>query len=60
MDITNEMVERFLTWPVPVSVCADQCVTQKSVGRTGTNLLTADEARQMLQYVLGGEQKELG
>jgi hypothetical protein len=47
------MVERFLNWPLPGSVCSDQCATKQDYpNRIGTNLLTADEARQMLEYVL--------
>jgi hypothetical protein len=62
MSVTDEMVNRFLSWPLPESVNSDVCVT-KDYGqrygfvplpqRTGTNLLTADEARQMLEHVLG-------
>ena len=43
---------RFLTWPVPASVYPDG--TPGQPGRTGTNLLSAEEARLMLQHVLGG------
>ena len=47
-----EMVDHFLAWPLPESVCSDQCATQRGYpGRTGTSLLTADEARQMLEHV---------
>jgi hypothetical protein len=63
MKVTDEMVNRFLTWPLPKSVDSDVCVTKDygqrsgiinvSPNRTGTNLLTADEARQMLEHVLG-------
>lgn len=50
--VTKEMVDRFLAWPLPASVCSDLCVTKKGAPhRIGTNLLTADEARQMLEYV---------
>ena len=51
------MVDRFLAWPLPDSVRSDTCVTM--VGgdqyRSGTNLLTADEARQMFSYVVYGK-----
>lgn len=50
--VTPDMVDRFLTWPLPFSVCADLCATHQSDGRTGTNLLTALEARAMLEHVL--------
>lgn len=52
MKITDAMVDRFLQWPMPESVCADLCATKQQTGRVGTNLLTAIEARQMLEYVL--------
>jgi hypothetical protein len=59
VNTTDELVARFLSWPLPDSVCADLCATQQqspsSPPRVGTNLLTADEARQMLRHVLGGE-----
>lgn len=46
-------VDRFLSWPMPDSVCSDLCATIRGYkNRIGTNLLTADEARQMLEYVL--------
>lgn len=55
-SVLDAMVDRFLAWPLPVSVCSDACVTRRQEHwepqRIGTNLLTADEARQMLQYVL--------
>jgi hypothetical protein len=46
------MVDRFLSWPLPFSVCADLCATRQEHGRTGTTLLTAMEAQQMLKHVL--------
>ena len=50
--VTDEMVNRFLTWKLPLSVSADQCATIPNyVERTGTNLLTAVEARAMLEHV---------
>lgn len=54
------LVDRFLSWPLPKSVCSDPCVTlYESVhDRHGTNLLTADEARQMLQHVLAESKVE--
>lgn len=44
------LVDRFLAWPVPASVYPDG--TPGLPGRTGTNLLSATEARSMLEYVL--------
>lgn len=47
-----ELTNRFLAWPLPDSVCSDLCVTrQGDRHRTGTNLLTADEAKQMFKHV---------
>ena len=48
------LVDRFLSWPLPKSVAADLCATDANYPhpRCGTNLLTADEARQMLEHVL--------
>lgn len=53
------LVTRFLGWKLPKSVCSDQCVTDSNYPhqRFGTNLLTASEARQMLEYVLGSSVK---
>lgn len=51
--VTQELVDRFLSWPLPESVCADLVATMPGRRyRTGTNLLSAIEARQMLIYVL--------
>lgn len=52
MIVTKEMVDRFLTWPLPFSVCADPCTTKQQDGRIGTNLLSAIEAKAMLEHVL--------
>lgn len=49
--VTKEMVGRFLTWPVPAHVHPDGAPGQP--GRTGTNLLDAPTAQEMLQHVLG-------
>lgn len=54
----NEMVNRFLSWPLPKSVCADPCASNPDYPhRSGTNLLNALEARQMLEHVLGPAQR---
>jgi hypothetical protein len=51
--VTEEMVSRFLSWKLPKSVRPDECaLDQNYPHRIGTNLLTADEARQMLEHVL--------
>ena len=51
----RQCVDRFLAWPLPQSVCSDLCATDSNYKfpRSGTNLLTANEARQMLEHVLG-------
>lgn len=55
----DRLVERFLTWPLPDSVCADLNATQQGAPhRSGTNLLSAAEAKQMFEYVLAGESNE--
>lgn len=51
----NKMVSRFLSWPLPDSVCVDGCAKIPGYPlRHGTNLLNADEAKAMLEYVLKG------
>jgi hypothetical protein len=49
----TEMVNRFLAWPLPQSVCADLCATDSSYKfpRNGTNLLNVYEAASMLEHV---------
>ena len=46
----DELVNRFLTWPVPADVYPDG--TPGQPGRSGTNLLTAQQAKDMLTHVL--------
>ena len=48
----DQLVNRFLAWPVPADVHPDG--TPGQPGRTGTNLLSAPQAKQMLEHVLGG------
>lgn len=51
----KELVDRFLSWPLPTTVCSDACASIQSYPhRSGTTLLTADEAKQMLEHVVGG------
>ena len=47
------LAERFCTAPLPDSVRADFCATRRGPGRTGTNLLTVQEAEAVLGYTLG-------
>lgn len=48
------LVDQFLAWQLPESVCSDLCVTIKNhpYPRSGTNLLTADEAAKMFDHVI--------
>ena len=58
MKVTDEMVERFLAWPLPSDLHIDLCVFDGAPHRNwpiGTNILNADQARAMLEQVLGGE-----
>lgn len=49
----DTLVNRFLGWPLPDSVCSDMCATKQGVPhRSGTTLLSAVEAKQMLEHVL--------
>ena len=55
--VTDEMVNRFLSWPLPKSFAPDCGITFKPINHPnvwpiGTNLFTADQARQMLEHVL--------
>ncbi len=46
------LVDRFLAWPLPESVCCDRCATMPNYpNRSGTSLLTANEARQMFEHL---------
>ena len=49
----NALVDKFLAWQLPAGVCSDTCVTEPNHPflRSGTNLLSADEARQMFEYL---------
>ena len=53
----KKLVDRFLSWPLPASVRADDCASiQGYKYRSGTNLLSADEARQMFEYLFADAQ----
>lgn len=53
-NMLSLMVGRFLAWPLPETVCSDVCATKRGYPhRSGTNLLDAIEARQMLEHVAG-------
>lgn len=52
--IVSRLVDKFLSWPLPETVCSDTCAcTQGYPHRTGTNLLSATEAEQMIRHLLG-------
>lgn len=53
--LIDKLVDKFLAWPLPESVCSDLCASMPGYPhRCGTNLMTADEAKKMLEHVLGG------
>ena len=69
MEVTKEMVDRFLSWTLPsdfspdcgINFDGDRCNKNKC-WPIGTNLLTAEQARKMLEHVLAleiNENKEL-
>lgn len=50
--IPKELIYKFLNWELPESVCVDHSATvQGQKGRTGTNLLSYEEARKMLEHL---------
>lgn len=62
MKVTDEMVSRFLGWELPQDFAPDCYVTFDKTRAifnkgwpVGTNLLSADQARAMLEHVLGGD-----
>ena len=50
----NVLAERFCAAPLPASAAADLCATDANYpsARFGTNLLTVDQAKEMLRHVL--------
>lgn len=58
--VTNEMVSRFLSWPMPQDfgpdchIVFDKAKAQQGSWPVGTNLFHAGQVRDMLQHVLGG------
>lgn len=57
--VTEDMVARFLTWKLPPdfwpdgNVCFNDAAARAGSWPVGTNLLTAVQARAMLEHVLG-------
>ena len=50
---TKLMIDRFLSWPLPESLCSDPCASMPGYPhRTGTNLMTAEQAEAMIEYVI--------
>lgn len=48
-----DIVNAFLKWPLPKSVCSDRCVTiANEPHRSGTNLLTCPETVMMVEEVV--------
>lgn len=61
MKVTDNMVSRFLTWKLPSDFSPDNGVwfnplQHMSCWPTGTNLLTATQARQMLEHVFADDE----
>lgn len=52
----DRLASRFAAAPLPAGVAADGCVTDPNYPypRYGTNLLTVDQAKEVLRYVLDG------
>lgn len=48
----EDMANAFLRWPLPESVCADGCATRQGKGRSGTNLMSVVETREMMREVV--------
>jgi len=52
-EVVAELVNRFLRWPLPGSVVADPCAGMLNYpNRTGTNLLSASESKEMFHQVV--------
>jgi hypothetical protein len=58
MEVTKEMVNRFLSWKLPEDFCPDCYIAFNRELATegqwpvGTNLFTATQAQEMLEHVL--------
>jgi hypothetical protein len=50
----KKAADKFIAWPLPETVCADLSATMpRTPHRSGTNLLSWDEAHQMFEYIFG-------
>ena len=54
-----DMINAFMAWPLPESVCADPCATRPGKGRVGTSLLTVSEAMALMQEVVRPRMEKL-
>lgn len=59
MKVTDEMVNRFLAWPLPRDFGPDCGISFTPIDHphswpVGTNLFTAEQAKKMLEHVLAG------
>ena len=58
---TKLLVDRFLSWPLPESLCSDPCASMPGYPhRTGTNLMTAEQAEAMIEYVISTSRQPEG
>jgi len=55
------LVDRFLAWPLPESLCSDPCASIPGYPhRAGTNLMTAEQAEAMIEYVIAAPRQPEG
>ena len=67
MNVTKEMVDRFLCWKLPadfypdagISFAPGHTIAGSPLWPSGTNLLTATQAQEMLEHVLQSGDKSL-
>lgn len=63
--ITEQMVGRFLSWPLPADLSPDCCITftrspHPGMSPTGTNLLHFGQAKAMLEHCMNGGAVSVG
>lgn len=59
-QLAHELAERFLRWPLPDGVRARLCAGKQGPGLVGTDLLSYNEARQMMLEVVISTLREKG
>lgn len=70
-DVLSTLVDRFLAWPLPETFNPDGGITFEPLGNkgtpheyrrmpTGTNLLTGEEAKQMVEHLLAPTDRSRG